>query len=592
MRRPPLLLVALAAAAIHCGPGGDLPRDRDLDGVASDLDCDNRDGSVFQIVSAHVDGDADGFGRGEGVLVCTGPTLPHGYAGIPGDCDDANPSAWRLVSAHRDADRDGFGVEAASEVCGSSRLPAGWVWHAPLPDCDDRNAAVHRDAELYADGDGDGYGLSPAVRLCIGAVLPSGYAEDAEDCAPEDGTRWSAQPYLYRDGDLDGFTRAEAGVVCTGGSLPPGFATEMNGLDCDDTDPRLWTNVSAFANPDHDGVGVEPPVTACAGWTLPTGFSPVASDCREGDAAAWQMLPYAAVDRDGDGATVPESGTACASLVLAPPYRAQPAGHDCDDASAAVHTSLGGFADADGDGFGAGVLASFCTGGTLPAGIVATGGDCAQDDAALFTQRPYTHRDADADGYTIAATGEVCSGAALPVGYATAGDGSDCDDADAARFARLTGFADADGDGFGAGAGAPFCTGGSLPAGFAADASDCAASDPDRWRVLSYAHVDRDGDGYTSPETGALCSGADPLPSELRTVARGNDCDDADPASYRWVVSYPDADGDGVGTSPRVVTCLGATLASGQALAGYDVDDADPLVQGDPDEELLQLVLF
>ena len=42
--------------------------------------------------------------------------------------------------------------------------------------------------------------------------------------------------------------------------------------------------------------------------------------------------------------------------------------------------------------------ASFCAGATLPAGHVATGGDCDPEDRYAWRWWSYTHRDADGDG--------------------------------------------------------------------------------------------------------------------------------------------------------------------------------------------------
>ncbi len=171
------------------------------------------------------------------------------------------------------------------------------------------------------------------------------------------------------------------------------------------------------------------------------------------------------------------------------------------------------------------------------------------------------------------------------------GDGvdaaSDCDDTNPLVYLALTGYADADGDGVGAGPPASFCAT-ALPAGWVATDGDCAPDDPSAWRAVLGALADRDGDGYTVVEDVTLCVGA-ALPAPYVATTRGLDCDDADPALYRWVTLYRDQDGDGVGAGPRAAawTCLGASLPAGFATAGYDVDDADPAVTVAPDEELV-----
>jgi len=136
-----------------------------------------------------------------------------------------------------------------------------------------------------------------------------------------------------------------------------------------------------------------------------------------------------------------------------------------------------------------------------------------------------------------------------------------------------------------------FCTAGALPAGHVASGTDCAPDDSGRWRMLAHAHVDRDGDGYTARESGQVCGGTT-LPDPWRAAASGNDCDDASTALWRWVVLYPDADGDGIGAPPRSVQCLGASLPPGFSIQGWDSDDTNPGVQAAPGDEAVFTILF
>jgi len=103
---------------------------------------------------------------------------------------------------------------------------------------------------------------------------------------------------------------------------------------------------------------------------------------------------------------------------------------------------------------------------------------------------------------------------------------------------------------------------------------------------MTYAHVDLDGDGHTTPSSGELCVGK-ALPSRYFTAASGNDCDDSDEALFRWVVLYADRDGDAVGAGARSVPCLGAALPSGFSRLGYDVDDGDPALSEDSEQDEL-----
>jgi len=56
--------------------------------------------------------------------------------------------------------------------------------------------------------------------------------------------------------------------------------------------------------------------------------------------------------------------------------------------------------------------------------------------------------------------------------------------------------------------------------------------------------------------------------------ARGDDCDDANPAVYARRDAFVDADRDGVGGEPGVV-CAGASLPAGWATGGGDCDDGN-----------------
>ena len=134
-----------------------------------------------------------------------------------------------------------------------------------------------------------------------------------------------------------------------------------------------------------------------------------------------------------------------------------------------------------------------------------------------------------------------------------------------------------------------FCTDGTLPSGYVSTSTDCAEEDGTRWQLFSQAHRDADGDTHTTPVS-QVCSGAELLPPFF-PVASGNDCDDTDPMRFRARVLYPDADGDGVGTSPRVMPCLGSGLPAGHSIFGFDPDDMDPTKKEPPDDEVLELLL-
>jgi hypothetical protein len=169
--------------------------------------------------------------------------------------------------------------------------------------------------------------------------------------------------------------------------------------------------------------------------------------------------------------------------------------------------------------------------------------------------------------------------------------GGDCAPDDATRHTALVSYTDVDGDGVGAGDPMTLCTGGTRPPGSVAEGGDCAPTDGAAWRLASYGFVDRDRDDRTIAEAGQVCTGS-ALPPPYETAASGNDCDDDDPSLLGWAVLYDDGDRDGVGAGPRSVSCTGATLPADQSIFGDDADDQDPVIQTDEeDEDELELIL-
>jgi hypothetical protein len=112
------------------------------------------------------------------------------------------------------------------------------------------------------------------------------------------------------------------------------------------------------------------------------------------------------------------------------------------------------------------------------------------------------------------------------------------------------------------------------------DAQDCAPRDPTKWQLLTYQSVDSDSDGHWVNFTGQVCAGASLLPTYSATAvaASDQDCDDTNPAVWRLVMIYRDADGDGVGAGAGKVACAGTSAPAGFSLFGYDPldDPSDP----------------
>jgi hypothetical protein len=154
--------------------------------------------------------------------------------------------------------------------------------------------------------------------------------------------------------------------------------------------------------------------------------------CELDDGSFGSLLPYAAIDADGDGVTVPASGEVCTGGTLPPPYQAAENGLDCDDADPAVAVLL-----------------------------------------------PYAAIDADGDDVTVPASGQLCTDGTLPPPYEAAQNGLDCDDADPTvdRLAVL--YPDQDGDGVGATPRQILCIGAAPPQGFVRGGYDDDDGDPD-----------------------------------------------------------------------------------------------------------------
>jgi hypothetical protein len=408
---------------------------------------------------------------------------------------------------------------------------------------------------------------------------------NAYDCAPDDAER-DRMADLFADADGDGHTVGGALSACVGASSL-GYASEASASDdCDDHDRAVWLALPAYVDADGDGEGEGEAQQLCTAGVRPHGFVAGGGDCAPGDRTRFRLHQYLYRDADGDLHTVEEQGSVCAGLEPPKGYAQWPYGADCDDADPLVHTQLELYADPDHDGVGSSMSWPVCAGDTF-AGYARASGDCAPEDGTAWQLHESVHRDADGDGATRAGTTSLCAGVELPEGYALQASGLDCDDEDATVWLSMTLFADADGDRFGAGAPRTLCGDGVPPAGEVLDGSDCAPADALSWQLLTYRHVDHDGDRRTVPSYGQLCTGA-ALTAPYYAEPRANDCNDAQAALTHWMVLYPDGDGDGIGSLPYEVRCVGAALPEGFSRYGDDADDGDDAI-GASDELPLAL---
>jgi hypothetical protein len=167
---------------------------------------------------------------------------------------------------------------------------------------------------------------------------------------------------------------------------------------------------------------------------------------------------------------------------------------------------------------------------------VADAQDCAVNDATRWQNLSYQSVDSDADGHRVSSSGQLCAGSALPSSHSASA--------------------------------------------VAANDIDCNDNNASLWQMLPYVSRDADADNFSIAAAGDVCSG-DALPSGYGTTAPQAtlaDCDDSSATTWRLLMTYGDADGDGVGAGVGAVTCMGPTAPPARSLLGYDPVD-DP---GDP----------
>ena len=406
--------------------------------------------------------------------------------------------------------------------------------------------------EYQVDADGDGYGGEATALVCATAA-PDGYSANDFDCDDQDPASFpgalevcdeadndcdgtvdeEVQVLVYADQDGDGAGDPASGILAC--APPAGYVA--NADDACPLEPALTEPVGYFIDADADGFGAVQ-VLICA-VAVPQGHSQVGGDCDDESAAAY-----------------PGAEEACATVGT---------DNDCDGDALEVSVPDIFYADADGDGYGAGDPVVGCP---MPDGYARTDGDCNDGDPAVRPAAPEscddvgTDNDCDGDAdeltdprtYFADADGDGAgdplvpvSGCAAPEGYVGNSD-DDCP-ADPGLVDAVVHYPDGDGDGYGAAPGSPFCSM-DPPDGFVTDGTDC--------------NDDR-ADAY--PGGLELCSN---WPGD-------NDCDgdayDAeDPLTF-----YLDVDGDGVGDS--AMTIQSCVAPPGYVAGGGDGCPLNPFAQ-------------
>jgi len=465
----------------------------------------------------YVDLDGDGFGdvtqpieacRPEGLgqvatvagdcddlLATVHPAAPEVCDGIDNDCDGhIDPAGLSFT----DADFDGFGDPAApliAETCAA--LPGAPNDAADATDCDDVLFAIRPDAAEQCNGvDDDCDGLIDEDGAC-----PSCDHVDLDDTDYQVCT--TAVPYSVAESLCSAYGAALASLATVEENQRLSSALVDSGIErmwmglsfdgytwsWDDGTPfdlALWDDYEPSGDGTHGELWNATDQPRFGTWNDAPDVTPLGFLCE---------LPCEAeplyADADGDGFGAGPLTYACAG----DGWSANDA--DCDDADPTVHPGsfdhpgddvdqdctgqLRCYVDDDGDGFGTDiqVTAASCD----DAGVAPVAGDCDDTDLAIYPGAPEVVGD-DVD--------------------------QDCDQRDRC-------YVDGDGDGFGTSATVPGATDRCIAEGEATEAGDCDDADP-------AVHPDADE---------VLADGLD------------NDCDGFD-------TCYDDADADGWGTSDVV----------------------------------------
>ena len=453
--------------------------------------------------------------------------------------------------------------------------------HPFMDDCDDANQARHPSANeitgsntdencdgllsCYDDLDGDGHAgtiaTTPEVTCAAGGLETSGGDcddDDSDDTIANQAALIFPGATYYLDVDEDGYgdpSQDDTPVFCGLDSSYSVLGTDCDDNDSDDTEGNqaalIFPGAEYYLDNDGDGYGAGSPVVAVC--DLLAGQSVVDTDCDDDDS----------------------DDTAANQAAL-------------------IFPGASYFADADGDGYGAGpAIPATCD---LPGGQSVLDTDCDDDDsddtftdqAALIFPGASYFADDDADGYG-AGVGipAVCD---LPAGQSVLDTDCDDDDTDdtegdqaALIFPGASYFTDDDGDGYGAGAGIPAAC--DLPVGQSVVNTDCDDDDTDDTTAIQAAKVyplaryydDNDGDGYGAGN-GAISACLVPSGrSVLNTDCDDDDTDDttADQAALIFPNAsyFIDADDDGYGSGAGIPSAC--ALPGGQSVLDTDCDDDD-----------------
>lgn len=584
-----------AATSVCAGDGGCLTTPRNVgsscdDGQACSFDdtcsdagaCEGTTYTCPGMTACKQAGVCLGDGGCDVVDKANGTTCDDGQSCTTNDSCSSGTCVGTPQTSYQDLDNDGRGNFAVTQqLC---PLTAGYVLDGG--DCDDSNVFVQQERSVVADVDQDGVTASTSVNLvCVGAAATvngrnyfrgdagtfpwTDTASATADCNDGDGDVFTSRPMMVTDGDRDGYSTSTAPTtICVGASM-------------------LINGRTYYANPTGSFVYLDSSAALGSG------------DCLDSDGDVFTSRSVARdVDQDGvtQTTTLGSQCTGASSTVNGRTYFADTAGAftwlgtastaaDCNDANPSITGTTNYWADADGDGFGAGAPTARCM---AIVGEVTNGTDCNDGDGDIHTTRTVA-TDADRDAFTTTTTtSSQCIGDTMAFSgrtyYAdvngaftwlgTASTPVDCDDANAAVFPRTV-YADNDGDGIGAGAGVNQCP---TQSGFVTTNTDCNDASATVYRTVANLYDDADQDGYSSSVAASFCVGANSTVNG-RTYYRnasnalvytptnlGADCNTSNGATFSTVMNVvPDNDRDGYPStaSDTSSVCAGATSTVG-----------------------------
>lgn len=628
--------------------------DKDGDGVGSEVssyqcigdqlpnnfaktsnDCDDNDQNSFQILFYNYkDMDGDGYLIQEPKIqtICSGQTLPENRYlssnGLPvGDCDDqpnTGRDIYRTVDLFRDGDLDTKGAGDPISQCIGDHIPQHYSLTGS--DCDDTNQTIYNLLSYqYTDLDEDQYlRVLPTLNtICTGDHLPENLFDSAVghtigDCDddPLTGKLKYRNQLLYTDNDKDGYGSNEGSQHCIGDTYPDGLS--VIGTDCDDTNASIYQEVEyRYQDLDKDNVVVElsPTVSHCIGDDPVSDLFESAqgkqlNDCDDNNSNLFQLLPYNYTDLDLDRHLVQLDNIAyaCSGESLPNEFHLSSNGlsvGDCDDSPEngnGKYQEVTLYADQDSDGYGFGASNNQCIGSSVPANQSTNNTDCDDTNPLTFKSVSYSYEDKDADTHFVKleTPQEICIGAQHPTNLRQSYEFSeDCDDhpeTGSEIYNWYSVYEDHDLDGYGSGDSTKLCLGKTLPAGYSTSPLDCDDQNAAIWKHKTATYQDKDGDHVFSKldESIEICSGHTIPYPYLDTQPHYVDCNEDDKDLFRRIALFEDKDADGIGNAniAPMAFCIGGYLPENRSQYAGDLDDLDPTITIDIEQEHNELHLI